>query len=427
MVTARRYFVALPLLALLGLYQTVQAGLWLVPPYVYSKDIIQEYLLARAVAAGVNPYQPLPDLAAYFMGPLPFPIFPHPSAHPPPVVLLFIPFALINYRAAAAIWFVLELIFTFVAVRLLLRCVQWHTTTLGTFVVMFAVLTWKPFYVELQAGQLMILLLLLLTISWSALRSGRDIFGGAALGCAIAVKLTGWPIIAFLAIRGRLRAVYSASLIIAAANLLTAPLIGWQTVLNFYVHVGPAVTALISDLYRNFSPYSIGFRLFSGTSVSGIPSEVTAPPLLHAPKLVLPVSVLAVVVFLLYGLWSSMRVRSFDAAFALLVCVSLAVNPVAWDHYLLLALIALTHAASRLIALGLPQKETITAGIIAALLYSYYHLELAVRTAYGAKNTLGAPTIRLPFYVSLITLAPLIGVIGLMWLVRHLDRVGSTD
>jgi hypothetical protein len=422
MPTKRKYRIPVLALALLGLYQTAQAALWLMPPYVYSKDIIQEYLIARAVTAGVNPYLPLPDLAATFMGPLPFPIFPHPSAHPPPVTVLFLPFALVDYRTAAVIWFGLELVFTFVAVRLLLCCVGWRATTLGTLTIMFVALTWKPFYIELEAGQLMTLLLLLLAFSWFALRSGRDIVGGAALGCAVAVKLVGWPIIFFLLLRGRWRAVVSASLIAGAANLLAAPLIGWRAILNFYLHVDPGVSSLICDLYRNFSPYSIGFRLFKGTSVSGVPSEVTAPPLVYAPELVVPVSFVAAAALLVYGLWVSLRARSFDASFAVLVCVSAVINPVAWDPYLLLTLVTMTYAASRLVALGLPREETVAAGMIGALLYTFYHLELAVRIAYGASNTMDAPTIRMPFYASLITLAPLLGVIGLICLVRQLDR-----
>ena len=422
MLTKRKYRILVLALALLGFYQIVQAALWLKPPYVYSKDIIQEYLLAQAVTAGVNPYLRLPDLAAIFMGPLPFPIFPHPSAHPPPVAILFLPFAFVEYRTAAAIWFGLELVFAFVAVRLLLCCVGWRATTLGTLAIMFVALTWKPFYIELQAGQLMTLLLLLLALSWFALRSGREIVGGAALGCAVAVKLTGWPIVIFLLLRGRWRAGVSAALIASAANLLAIPLIGWRTVLNFYLHVGPSVSSLICDLYRNFSPYSIGFRLFKGTSMSGVPSEVIAAPLIHAPELSVPVSLVAAAALLAYGLWVSLRARSFDASFTVLACVSAVINPVAWDHYLLLTLVAMTYAASRLVALGLPRKETVAAGIIGALLYTYYHVELAVRIAYGASNTMDAPTIQMPFYASLISLVPLLGVIGLICLMRQLDR-----
>src|SRR5687768_4451483 len=39
----------------------------LVPPLLYQVDFIQEYLLGRALLAGIDPYQPLPVLAAELM------------------------------------------------------------------------------------------------------------------------------------------------------------------------------------------------------------------------------------------------------------------------------------------------------------------------------------------------------------------------
>jgi len=74
------------------------------PPYVYSKDFIQEYLSARAVLAGINPYLPLPELASKFIGPVPVPVLPHSTPHPPPAVFLGLPFGLLPYTWATALW-----------------------------------------------------------------------------------------------------------------------------------------------------------------------------------------------------------------------------------------------------------------------------------------------------------------------------------
>jgi hypothetical protein len=57
-------------------------------PYIFGKDFIQDFLIAKAVLSGANPYFPAKKLADLFMGPLPIRwIIQHPSPHPPPAAL----------------------------------------------------------------------------------------------------------------------------------------------------------------------------------------------------------------------------------------------------------------------------------------------------------------------------------------------------
>ncbi len=74
---------AVPLAFLFGLTMLRFPMGSLVAPHVYRKDFLQEYLLARAIAEGVDPYLPIPMLADRFLGQLPVPLFPHPTPHPP--------------------------------------------------------------------------------------------------------------------------------------------------------------------------------------------------------------------------------------------------------------------------------------------------------------------------------------------------------
>src|SRR4030067_73856 len=46
-----------------------------------ERDILQEYLMAKALLSGVNPYLPLQELAQLFIGK--FPYLPHPAPYPP--------------------------------------------------------------------------------------------------------------------------------------------------------------------------------------------------------------------------------------------------------------------------------------------------------------------------------------------------------
>ena len=58
------------------------------------------------------------------------------------------------------------------------------------------------------------------------------------------------------------------------------------------------------------------------------------------------------------GLALALRIRNFDAAFGILVCVSLLANPVSWHHYLILASVPLVMIGRRLFTLDFPNKET---------------------------------------------------------------------
>ena len=96
--------------AIIGFFNLCAAVSSLIPPSVYKKDFIQEYLLVRAVSNGLDPYLPLPELSQRFIGSLPNLVFQHPTPHPPPVILLCLPLAMLSYEQAAVAWFLFEII-----------------------------------------------------------------------------------------------------------------------------------------------------------------------------------------------------------------------------------------------------------------------------------------------------------------------------
>ena len=77
---------------------------------IYKKDFMQEYLLAKATMAGIDPYSPFEDLARQFLGSLPTMIFPHPIPHPPPDAVLSLPLAFLTYEQAAWTWYIVEIL-----------------------------------------------------------------------------------------------------------------------------------------------------------------------------------------------------------------------------------------------------------------------------------------------------------------------------
>jgi Glycosyltransferase family 87 len=214
----QRLLLLLPILnGLVSIKRIVESFL---PPDCYRKDFIQEYLMAKAIRSGINPYLPLPDLAGLWMQAA-APLIPlrHPTPHPPIVGLLSLPLGGFDYRSAALLWLAVELLCLLGAIGLFLR---WWGAPVSAATVLFLfgfALGWGPVIEELWLGQLSSCLLLLLLGSWLLIREGGDIRGGVLLGAVVALKLMAWPIVLFLALRRKWNAVLAAGATTALANL----------------------------------------------------------------------------------------------------------------------------------------------------------------------------------------------------------------
>jgi hypothetical protein len=388
---------------------------------VYQKDFMQEYLLARAVLAGADPYLPMPELGGRFLEPLPVELMSNPTPHPPPVALLSLPFGLLPYIPAAAAWYLFEVVCIGLAVTLLLYWLFGRPKRIHILGSVLFVFLWSPFKDELAVGQLMSLLLLLLVGAWLAMRVGQDLRGGMLLGLVLALKLFAWPILIYLFLSRRWRAAAAAIVTVLAANIGAGFLMGFDRVLSYYLQVGPQVEPLYRSHERNFSAWSLGFRIFEGTSSPAI-AGIEAPPLLDAPVLAPLASAIAVGLLVVLALFLALRIRHFDSSFGVLVCASLLVNPVAWSHYLILATLPLTIVVSRLSLLNLKRWESLALILIGSLLFVGAGLR-SLLFLFNNSSIGSGTSIQVSFPASLLTLAPALGILGLFWVIWRSDKV----
>ncbi len=248
MIWMRRILVAL--ICIIGLLRLGLFSQSFYSPYVYMKDFIQEYLFARAVLDGVNPYTPLPQLAGEFIGPLPIPILPHSTPHPPPVIFLGLPFALLPYTLSTAVWGLLTLSFITLSIWLILDVLGTERPTLLLVALMTLVwIAWRPFLEELIYGQLMILLGLLLVLAWRLLRQDGFVLGGILLGLVFALKLMAWPLILFFVLKRQWKVVFPTTLTVLVLNLAAAVLISPVVLVDYYLNL----SATVMPLYRSFT------------------------------------------------------------------------------------------------------------------------------------------------------------------------------
>ncbi len=405
--------------ALVGLKLILQA---LQPEYVYRKDLLQDYLLAKAVLNGVDPYLPLPELALRLDGALTDKVFLHPTPHPPPVALLSLPLGLLPYEQAAVVWLLCELSCLFASVYMLLHWWKQRPGWRLTMLISLLALAWPPLWMEMAVGQLMLPLLLLLILAWQALRLERAIVGGLWLGCVIALKLIAWPILLFFALRRNWRVVTAAVATTLLANLLAAVLMGFGAVAHYYLEVSGAVVPLYRAHFYNFSAWSVGWKVFSGTG-SPVLEGIQSPPLWPAPVLAQVVSYALPLALLVMGLWLASCARSLDISLAILVCVSILVNPITWIHYLVLATIPGVVAARHLIRLKLPRRETFLAVAIGVLLSVPSNALTRVILLFATESSLAEAEPTVPFAAGLLIFIHSLAVLGLLWFMWRADRL----
>jgi hypothetical protein len=172
-------------------------------------------------------------------------------------------------------------------------------------------ISWHPVYFELYLGQFMIPILLLLTLTWQALKEDREIRAGLLLGIIFAIKLYAWPLVLFLLMKRKWRSPVVAAVVFFSANAVMAAWTGTATVVDYYTRVGGSVLAQYVVDPFNFSAWSIGFRW------AGLPG---------AGLLMLAVLALSLVL--------AWRSKDFDTGFMVMLAASTILQPISWIHYL---------------------------------------------------------------------------------------------
>jgi alpha-1,2-mannosyltransferase len=381
----------------------------------YAKDLRQGYLLAQAMAHGLDPYLPLPELGREFLPGHSMDDMAHPSPHPFVVGWLSLPLALFTYEHAAVVWLLFELVCLAVSVVLFLRILRVPASGWQTLAITFLAIGWWPVANELRWGQLTLLVVALFLGAWLALRQGRDIAGGFLLGGLALVKLAGWPIVLWLLLQRRWKAVWTTGLVFSLLHGLAIALYGWPLVRDYYLKVGPQVSAIYRVWEMNFSAWTIGQRLFADSG-----DRFLSTPLWRSPLLASVVTIALPLLIVGLGVRAAQRLRSFDASFALLMALGVILNPVAWQHYLVMAAPALVLLVMRLRALQWPPRTTV---VVALLLLTisvpyYWFRVLALHFAVGVSPA-GKPIV--PALPALLTLTTGVALCGLLWLLVKLE------
>ncbi len=367
-VVRKRWWLVLLVTSVVGLRSLWSLTSALKEPEVYQKDFVQEYLLSRATLDHVNLYVARGTLASRYGLP-DVPLAELPTPHPPPVVLLFLPLALVTYPLAAGVWQAIELGLLAVSALLLLSSAHVRPSPLLVVGLTSSVVALYPFRVELAEGQLMVLLVALLAAARLALLTGRPALGGALVGAATLVKFVPWPLLLFFAIRRDWRSLGAGVLTVALGYLVTLVVVGPGTIAQYFAEALPANSAADAVRMSNFSAWTIGARLFEGI---GSPDKLggTGPVLVRAPAVASLLTPIVPAAILLAALAWSAKDANLDRGLCLMLCVSILVSPIAWQQYLVLATLAVAYLSASVLR-SRPVFSTWTAVSVASLVLLY--------------------------------------------------------
>jgi hypothetical protein len=148
------------------------------------------------------------------------------SPDPPPLAIVCLPLAYLTLLDARHVWIWLNVLFLGLSIALIAtqfsRPPQLLTITLLTALFTLAAPTRDQFFL----GQLYALLLLLHVIGWRAYIGRRDALAGTALGLAMVLKVSGWPIGLLMIAQRRWAAVGWAVIAALGISIITLPWVG---------------------------------------------------------------------------------------------------------------------------------------------------------------------------------------------------------
>jgi hypothetical protein len=303
-------------------------------------DFIQEWCSARNYAAGTPIYGPLeptirrelhqgrdPDDRMFF----------DLNTHPPFSVLLTLPFGRFDYPDAVLVWNLCNLPLVVLSLWLVRRQLGLAPMWWAPLAALPLLLLCYPFEQQVEQGQLNCVLMFLVTTSWAADRTDRPILAGIAAGLAMAVKLFPGLLFVYFLLRRQWKAALIMMATFAAANLVTAAVLGFSTYQTYLEVILPAAAAKGRTGWPNASITGFWWKLF-GTMLPDY------HPLWYSETVARTgvfMSSLALFAWLARATWRARTTADGERAFAATVVAMLLLSVSAWEHYFLVLLVPL--------------------------------------------------------------------------------------
>ncbi len=259
-----------------------------------------------------------------FTGHISFRKGPLPYNHPPFEAPLFVPLTLLPYPQAFAVWDLLSVVELLGVALLLRRCVATlHALAPWKFVL--CALAFFPVFACLLEGQDSILMLLLCTLAFQALKKKTDVAGGCWLALAAFKLQFIIPIVLLLIVWKRRRVALGFAAVGAVLTLISVGLVGVESVLQYPGYVlrivdAPGIGGVPPEFLPNLHGLAMGWRgPLSGTMGGALAA----------------LSSVTVFAFAAWKGWAHPEKLELQFSLAILVAVLIAWHTNSHDHSLL--------------------------------------------------------------------------------------------
>ena len=290
----------------LGVVPAILVAVFTLTPTEPSFDFRAFWQAGRDVIEGVSPYPAPDEIEAGSVAVQEF-------VYPPPVALLMVPFAVVRFEVAAAVFTLLLIAATALTLRSLeVRDWRCYGAVFGSIVVLGG----------LRLGAVTPLLALGLAVAWRF--RNRRVVLACVLAALVVAKLFLWPVLVWAVLTGR-RAATALAIGIGASSALIA----WA-VLDF------KGLAEYPELLRRVAEtqFEKSYSVAAFAASLGLPDTLA----LAIPVALVPIAIAAIALV-------SRRPNGDATAFVTAITAALLLSPLVWLHYfaLLVAVIALTH------------------------------------------------------------------------------------
>lgn len=149
-------------------------------------------------------------------------------ANPPALAVAWLPFAYLSVDSARRVWIAISVVCLIVAVWMIAAELEWSRSPWALIAMTSVFLLSAPTREEFRLGQMYVFLLFLHAIGWRSYPRGQDATAGGALGLAMALKISGWPIGLLMVAQHRWRALLWAIATAAAMTMVSLPFVGFD-------------------------------------------------------------------------------------------------------------------------------------------------------------------------------------------------------
>lgn len=251
------------------------------------------------------------------------------NLNPPFFTLISFPLAYLSYAHALLLWTLLSVIAGALGILLLQQKLDAKAFSLGcALLILIGLFSYYPSFVNLQFGQLSLLLLPLLVCGWRAARQKKTIRAAIFLALASSLKPFIGLFLFYFLMRKEWRGLYAFLLTLFSCSLIAALFFGFDSYVAYY-HTCQQIQWAASNW--NVSIYGFLLRLIGGNE-SNI-ALLPVPGLINFLYPLLAGILLVAVIQFLRPTFNISIKQKVDLDFSVIITAMLLLSPLGWMYY----------------------------------------------------------------------------------------------